>query len=58
MRVQQSLELFLEGLLLMVRFLIANVLSDALDLRFAYRERSESSLPSKSARGLPFRPAR
>jgi hypothetical protein len=48
MRAEQSLELFLERLVSMMFFLIANVFSHALNLRFAYWESPESSLPSKS----------
>ena len=55
-RAQQHLEFFVERELFMMLFLIANVPSHALNLRLAYGECTESSLPAKSAGGLPFRP--
>ena len=49
---QQRFELFFERMLAMMLFLISNVTSHALDLRFADCESCESCLPAKSSRGL------
>jgi len=55
---QQSLEFFLERMLAMMLFLIANVSPHAFDLRLADGESAESRLPTKSSCGLPLRPTR
>src|SRR6266480_348310 len=55
-RSQQHLEFFFERELSMMLLLIANVSSHMLNLRLAYRECSESSLPSESASRLAFHP--
>jgi hypothetical protein len=57
-RAQQRLKLLLERLLSMMRFLIANVSSHTINLRLADSERAVACLPTESASGLSFRPAR
>jgi hypothetical protein len=57
MRAQQRLKLIFKRLLSMMRLLIPDIFSHALNLRFANREGAESGLPAKSSSGFPLCPA-